>query len=340
MNRRAMLGASAMAAGLGARGLARDEDGSVVVYSALDREFSDPILKDLARREGLALRPKYDVESTKTVGLVNAIIAESVNTRCDLFWNNEILNTIRLKRKGLLQPFRPESAGDVPDAFKDPDGTWYGFAGRARVLIVNTRAVPATERPGGIADLAGLRWKGRAGIAKPLFGTTATHAACLFAAWGDEKAKGYFKSLKDNDVRVLSGNRQVTAAVASGQLAFGLTDTDDAMLEIAAGAPVEIVYPDREPGGLGTLFIPNTLGLIKDAPHPLAARKLADAILSPDVEGRLAGGPSAQIPLLKTATKPARVETPATVPAMKVDFQAAADAWDRAAAFLAREFAD
>lgn len=340
MNRRAMLGAAAMAAGLGARGLARDEDGSVVVYSALDREFSDPILKDLARREGLALRPKYDVESTKTVGLVNAIIAESVNTRCDLFWNNEILNTIRLKRKGLLQPFRPSSAGDVPDAFKDPDGTWYGFAGRARVLIVNTRAVPAPERPRGIRDLAGFRWNGRAGIAKPLFGTTATHAACLFAAWGDEKAKGFFKSLKDNDVRVLSGNRQVAAAVASGQLAFGLTDTDDAMLEIAAGAPVEIVYPDREPGGLGTLFIPNTLGLIKDAPHPRAARKLADAILSPEVEGRLAEGPSAQIPLLRTATKPARVETPATVPAMNVDFQAAADAWERAAAFLAREFAD
>jgi len=43
---------------------------------------------------------------------------------------------------------------------------------------------------------------------------------------------------------------------------------------------------------------------------------------------------------LKSSTRPARVETPATVPAMKVDFQAAADAWDRAAAFLAREFAD
>jgi iron(III) transport system substrate-binding protein len=298
------------------------------------------VLKDLAKREGLTLRAKYDVESTKTVGLVNAIMAESVNTRCDLFWNNEILNTIRLQRKGLLQPFRPRFAADVPDEFKDPEGCWYGFAGRARVLLVNTRFVPKPERPRGIADLASFRWNGRVGMAKPLFGTTATHAACLFAAWGDDKARAFFRSLKANDVQVLAGNRQVAAAVASGQLVFGLTDTDDAMLEIEAGSPVEIIYPDREPGGLGTLFIPNTLAVVKGAPHPDAAGKLADAILSPEVEGRLADGPSAQIPLLKSATKPARVETPATVPAMKVDFKAAADAWDRAAAFLASEYSE
>ena len=326
--------------GIGLTVPSRGEDGSVVVYSALDQEFSDPVLKDLSKREGLTLRPKYDVESVKTVGLVNAIIQESVNTRCDLFWNNEILNTIRLQRKGLLQPFDPPFAKDVPDVFKDPEGTWYGFAGRARVLIVNTRFINKPERPTGIADLAAFRWNGRVGIAKPLFGTTATHAACLFAAWGDDKAKAFFKSLKANDVQVLAGNRQVAAAVASGQILFGLTDTDDAMLEIEAGSPVEIIYPDREPDQLGTLFIPNTIAVIKNAPHPEAARKLAGAILSPEVENRLAEGPSAQIPLLKSADKPARVETPATVHSMQVDFQAAADAWDRAAAFLAKEFAD
>ena len=319
---------------------ARAEDGSVVVYSALDREFSAPVLADLAGRGGLTLRAKYDVESTKTVGLVNAIMAESANPRCDLFWNNEILNTIRLKRKGLLEPFRPRAADDLPATFHDPDGQWYGFAARARVLLVNTRFINKPERPTGIADLAGFRWNGRVGMAKPLFGTTATHAACLFAAWGDEKARAFFKSLKANDVQVFSGNRQVAAAVASGQILFGLTDTDDAMLEIEAGSPVEIVYPDRAPGQLGTLFIPNTLCRIKGSPHPEAAAKLADAIVSPEVEDRLAVGPSAQIPLLKTAKKPARVETPATVHAMEVDFQAAADTWERAAAFLAREFAD
>ena len=140
-------------------------------------------------------------------------------------------------------------------------------------------------------------------------------------------------------MQVLSGNKQVATAVGSGQLAFGLTDTDDAMGEVEAGSPVMIVYPDRAPGELGTLFIPNTLALIKGAPHAAAARALADHLLSPAVESALANGPSAQIPLLRTTTAPARVETPATVHAMDVDFEAAALLWDQVAAFLAEEFA-
>jgi iron(III) transport system substrate-binding protein len=111
------------------------------------------------------------------------------------------------------------------------------------------------------------------------------------------------------------------------------------MGEVAAGRPVAIIYPDRAPDQLGTLFIPNTLALIKGAPDAEAARALADALLSPEVEAALADGPSAQIPLLQTTTAPARVETPRTVHAMAVDFEAAARLWDQVAAFLAEEFA-
>jgi iron(III) transport system substrate-binding protein len=311
----------------------------VVVYSSLDREFAEPVLRAYAKQTGVDVAPKFDVESTKTVGLTNLIIAEAARPRCDLFWNNEILNTLRLKEKGLLVPFHPSHAGDVPDTFKAKDGTWYGFASRARILLVNTKLVAEPDRPKGIKDLLEPKWKGRIGIAKPLFGTTATQAACLFAAWGDDKARTYFRELKANGVQVLSGNKQVATAVGAGQIAFGLTDTDDAMGELDAGSPVAIIYPDREPGGLGTLFIPNTLALIKGSPHAEAAQALADHLLSPEVEATLANGPSAQIPLLRSTEVSARVETPKTVHAMEVDFEAAVKLWDRVASFLADTFA-
>ncbi len=311
----------------------------VVVYSAQDREFADPVLKAYAKQANVEVLPKYDVESTKTVGLANLLITEASRPHCDLFWNNEILNTLRLKEKGLLAPFRPAHAGDLPDTFKAKDGTWYGFAARGRVLLVNTKLVATADRPKGIKDLLNPKWKGQIGIAKPLFGTTATQAACLFAVWGDEKAKRYFRELKVNGVQVLSGNKQVATAVSSGQIAFGLTDTDDAMGEVEAGSPVEIVYPDRQPSELGTLFIPNTLALIKGAPNAEAAQALANHLLSPEVEAALATGPSAQIPLLKSTEVSARVETPKTVHAMEVDFEAAVKLWEPVAAFLADTFA-
>jgi iron(III) transport system substrate-binding protein len=321
-------------------GSLRAEERRVVVYAALDREFSEPLLRAYQKRADVHVLPKFDVESTKTVGLTNLIMVEASRPRCDLFWNNEVLNTLRLKRKGLLMPFRPASAASYPAAFKAKDATWYGFAARARVLLVNTELVAASARPTGLYDLLDPKWKGRVGLAKPLFGTTATHAACLFAVWGEARARAYFAGLKANGAQILAGNKNVATAVGAGALAFGLTDTDDAMGEIAEGRPVALIYPDRQPGQLGTLFIPNTLAVIKGAAHAETATALADFLLSPEVETALATGPSAQIPLNPQVKTSPRVETPRTVHAMDVDFEKAVDLWDNVAAFLATTFAE
>jgi iron(III) transport system substrate-binding protein len=310
----------------------------VVAYTALDSEFAEPIYQDFTQETAIDVLPKFDVESTKTVGLVNALMAEASRPRCDVFWNNEILNTIRLEKKGLLEAYRSPAAQAFPKEFGSPNGTWQGFAARARILIVNTDLVPQPERPKSVYDLLDPKWKGKVGIAKPLFGTTATHVACLFSVLGDEKAKEFCRRLKANDVQILSGNVQVAQSAASGQIAFGLTDTDDAVGMIEKAYPVAIVYPDRQEDQMGTLFIPNTVSIIKGCPHPAAARRLVDYLLSSGVEEKLARGPSAQIPLNPAVRAGPRVETPATVKSMQVDFEAAADEWNSAAQFVRDEF--
>ena len=283
--------------------------------------------------------PKFDVESTKTVGLAQLLIRESPKPRCDLFWNNEILNTLRLREKGLLATWSPSNAADIPAEFQAKDGTWYGFGARARIFAVNTRLVAEADRPRSLIDLIDPKWKGRCAIAKPLFGSTATHATCLFVAWGDEKAKAFFEALKKNEVQILSGNKQVATAVGAGQVAFGLTDTDDAIGEIDVARPVAIIYPDRESDQLGTLFIPNVVAITRGARHPAEAETLGNYLLSPETEAMLAKGKSAQIPLNRKTQAAARIETPKTVHAMPADFEAAARIWDRVAAYLASAFA-
>jgi iron(III) transport system substrate-binding protein len=175
-------------------------------------------------------------------------------------------------------------------------------------------------------------------MAKPLFGTTATQAACLFAVWGDRRAKEFFRAVKRNEVEILSGNKQVALAVAAGRLALGLTDTDDALIEVEKGMPVAIVYPDQGADELGTLLIPNTLAIVRGCPHPAAARRLVDFLLSPEVEAHLAAGQSAQIPLYPGTSAPARLKMPRTFKTMQVDFTAAAEKWDATAQFLRDEF--
>jgi iron(III) transport system substrate-binding protein len=326
---------------LAAGGCWSKADREVVVYTALDREFSEPIFEAFMAQGDVTVLPKYDVESTKTVGLTQQIIEEADRPRCDLFWNNEILNTLRLQRAGLLDAYHPAIAKEYPAMFRSPEGEWHGFAARTRVLIVNTDTVadlPEDQRPDSIYDLADPRWRGQAAIAKPLFGTTATHAACLFSHLGDQKAKEFFRSVKSNETAILSGNKQVALSVAGGQYAFGITDTDDAIIELEKAMPVAIVYPDQGEGELGTLFIPNTLAIIRGGPNPKAARLLVDFLLSPPVEEKLAAGASAQIPLNPNVEAEVRVQTPKTIRAMEVDFEAAADKWDAAAKFIRDEF--
>jgi iron(III) transport system substrate-binding protein len=324
------------------------EPAEVVAYTALDREFSEPIFREFTDSTGIVVNPAYDTESTKTVGLTTRIIAETARPRCDLFWNNEILNTLRLQRAGLLRSYVSPAAtvfpADVrstegyPANMRSPAGLWYGFAARARVIVVNTNRLAPERYPKSIRDLTDPQWYEQCGIAKPLFGTTATHAACLFAAWGEEEAKEYLLGVKRN-ARIMAGNKQVAQAVASNALAFGLTDTDDALVEIERGMPVAIVYPDQGEDQPGTLFIPNTLALIQGSPNPEEAEQLLDFLLSSEVERRLADGPSVQIPLRKGVAASPRVKTPDEIRAMAVDWQSAAAKWDTAAEFLKTEFA-
>jgi iron(III) transport system substrate-binding protein len=195
--------------------------------------------------------------------------------------------------------------------------------------------VPEDKRPDSILDLIDPQWQGRVGVAKPLFGMTATHAAVLFDTWGDERARDFFQQLRAN-AQILAGNKQVALAVSSGQIAIGWTDTDDAIIEQDKGMPVEIVYPDQGEGQMGALFIPNTLALIQGSAHGEEARQLVDFLLSPEVEARLALGDSAQFPLSRQVDVPSRAQGDVPIRHMQADFASAAARWDPRPNFCAR----
>jgi iron(III) transport system substrate-binding protein len=320
-------------AGLLLTGCIKKTDNEVVVHAALDREFSQPILDDLAVELDLNILQKFDQESNKAVGLATGIIQNANRPQADIFWNNEILHTLRLQEKGLLETYLSPSAETFPSQFVSSKKQWHGFASRARVLIVNTELIPvADERPNSIYDLADPKWKSKCAMAKPLFGTTASHAAVLFAELGDEAAKKLLTDISNN-AAIEGGNKQIALKVASGQYAFGITDTDDAIIEIENGNPVVIVFPDQAEDQLGALLIPNTISIVKNGPNPERAKRLVDRLLKADIEERLAEGSSAQIPLNTLVKVRSRVE-PEYLKIMKADFHAAAKCWDEAASFL------
>ena len=122
--------------------------------------------------------------------------------------------------------------------------------------------------------------------------------------------------------------------------AIGIAGFALASLGCALSSSIGVLVCFRVLQGVsGAMLMPNTLAILKGAPHSRAAEALADDLLSPEVEATLAVGPGAQVPLLKGTQASARVETPGTLHAMEADFEAAARLWDQVAGFLADEFA-
>ncbi len=279
-------------------GVNREASPEVVIYTSVDQIYSEPVLDRFEMLTGIRVKAVYDVEAAKTTGLVNRLIAEKDNPLADVWWNGEIAQTILLKEDGVLDRYVSGEAEKIPSAYVDPDGYWTGFGGRARVLLVNTELLAPEDYPTSICNLTNGEYDvERIGIAYPIFGTTATHVAALYALVGEEAALEYFVELRDAGIRVLDGNGVVRDLVADGELVMGLTDTDDSIGAIKRGAPVEMVFLDQGEGFMGTLKIPNTVALVKGGPNREEAKVLIDYLLSEETVGDLVESGWFQLPL-------------------------------------------
>ena len=302
----------------------------VVVYTSVDQVFSEPILKDFEKETGIRVKAVYDTEETKSTGVLNRLIAEKDNPQCDVFWSGDPVRTIVLKNKGITTPYQSPSAKGIPSVYKDPEHYWTGFSARARVLIYNNKLLP-DNAPQSIFDLTKEEYKGKVAIANPLFGTTTFHISAIFTALGDEKAKQFMAALKKNDVIIATSNGDVKKRVANGEVACGLTDTDDANEAIKEGADVGIVFLDQN--GIGTLVMPNTVCLIKGSPDNTNGKKLMDYLLSRQTEARLAVS-CAQMPLHKGVKVPEGVPSLDNIKPMNISYEKTAEKLEEIQGYL------
>jgi len=289
----------------------------VIVYTSVDQIFSEPVLKGFEKETGISVKAVYDTEETKSTGVLNRLIAEKDNPQCDVFWSGDPVRTIVLKNKGITAPYHSVVASDIDPVFKDPEYHWTGFSARARVLIYNKDLLKKGDIPQSIFDLTNEKYKGKVAIANPLFGTTTFHISALFSAIGDEKAKQFLEELKKNDVVIATSNGDVKKRVVKGELACGLTDTDDAFEAIKEGANVGIIFLDQQ--GIGSLIMPNTVNLIKNAKHSENGKKLMDYLLSKKTEAKLARS-CAQMPLHKGVDVPENIPSLDHIKPMQINY--------------------
>lgn len=332
---------AAGAASVGWRWWRRD---ALVVYCAHDAVFAEEILRRFETESGARLAVRYDTEATKSLGLVELLLREKSAPRCDVFWNNETLGTIDLAARGALAPYRGSGWERMPAQFKDPEGRWTGFAARMRVEI---RRADAPDNGDELARIAASPEPfagdaSRYAIAKPLYGTTLSHYAVLWKLWGPQRVKAWHHRLRAAGIREVNGNAQVKDLVSQGVCVAGFTDTDDFFEARDSGAavtmrPIQIATE----AGWKTICIPNSVAIIRDAPHEKDARALVDYLLSEATELALARSSSRQIPLgaIEDGKWPAEVRALRTAMKRSVELNDLRKAREECLAWLKSEYA-
>jgi iron(III) transport system substrate-binding protein len=240
------------------------EAGEVVVYAAQDQVYAEPILREFTRQTGIKVRPVFDSEAVKTVGLANRLLAETNRPQADVFWGNEELRTRQLAVRGVL---------------RSTNG-WAGFGFRSRRVVVNTNQAPGLNATTEfyLRALTNQAWRGKIALAYPMFGTTAAQMHALRQHWGPAAWEQWCRALQANRPLLVDGNSVVVDLVGRGEAWIGLTDADDILAGQKRRLPI-IALPITEE----TLLMPNTVGVVRGAPNAAPAEKLFQYLQSAGV---------------------------------------------------------
>ena len=196
----------------------------------------------------------------------------------DVIDSSDTSNFISWKHDGLLAPYVPEiMVGYVPDSYRDPDGLYAGWRATLSIMGYNTKLVAASDAPQSFADLLDPKWDGKLVKAHPGYsGTimTATYEMVRELGWP------YFEKLaRQHVMQVQSANDPVRKLETGGRSVS--VDGVEYLLQLEKnhGAPVQPIYPSE-----GTPFIAGSVGVMKDAPHPNAARLYESYLFSHETQ--------------------------------------------------------
>ena len=180
-----------------------------------------------------------------------------------------------LIKRDLFVPFRPRHFDKVRDEVKDPKG--HHVAQRLNLVGIVARTDRNLAPPRNWTDLTDPRFKGQLVMADPSY--TAIQlmlVGTLSRRYGWE----FYEKLRANEIMIVHGHQQVAEALSRGERLIAAEGADQfAWLDRKAGHPVRTLFPAD-----GAFAIPAPSAVIKGAPHPNAAKALAEFMIGDTVQ--------------------------------------------------------
>ena len=254
-----------------------EASGRLVVYSGRSEPLIQPVLEAFrAENPGTEILLKSGTNSE----LANALLEEQNNPQADVFITTELFTIQALNNAGVLQSYRPATAGQLPAEAIGPDDSWVGITRRARVIMYNTNLVPPEEVPQSIFDLTDPKWQGQVAAANSTNGSMQAQTAAMRQLLGEPATEEWLRGLLANEVTFFGGHTDVRKAVGAGEFKLGLVNHYYYHLQKNEGSPVGMVFPDQGEGQLGLITNLTAVGIIDGAQNTGNAQRFVDFLLS------------------------------------------------------------
>jgi len=253
-------------------------EGTVVWYSALEAPSLNMMVQKFnASHPGIVVQG-LQIASTRIPARV--MTEQSAGkVQADVVSGDQF-SVSQLAEIGALQPFAVSDPEKFVKGSIDPKGLWAALFSETTVIAWNPQKLRADglRPPGSLADLAKPEWKGKLGVDGQAFNW---YQAVLLT---QKNASETLKRIADNHPLITTGHTVTVTQLANGE--FDATPTAYGYMveeRRLAGQPVDFVN-----------LVPNLVNLepiaiVKDAPHPNAARVLIDWLLSPEGQLLIAG---------------------------------------------------
>jgi len=261
-------------------------------------------LYDAAKKEGLvtwwtahytqetaeavrdAFKAKYpgiDVEFIRqTAQVIYQRLAQDLKSNVhelDVFCSTDEAHYVELKKQNALTPFLPADIDTIATQFRnlDPEGSYQ--LGALALVLVNydpTKLQPAKRWP----QLGDPRFKGQITLGHPAF---SGYVGNWVVAMNDKYGWDYFTKIAANQPKINRSIYDTVTDIVGGERTIGAGPDSLSLEKKAAGNHIDVYYPDDE-----TILIAAPIGVMKDAPHPNAAKLFENFFYSREYSSVLA----------------------------------------------------
>jgi iron(III) transport system substrate-binding protein len=263
------------------------------IYSSRHYQTDERLYSEFEKQTGIKINRidgKGDV-------LIERIASEGANTPADLLITVDAGRLWRAEQEGLFQPVDSAILDKrVPENLRHPDGLWFGFSTRARVIYYNKELVDPTNLES-YEDLADDRYEGLVCIRSSSNIYNLSLMSSLIAAHGEQAAEEWAKGVVENFARKpQGGDTDQIRAVAAGECGVAVGNTyyyarlvaSDDPEDNAVAGKVGIVFPNQD--GRGTHVNVSGAGVLKHASNPENAIKFLEYLTSEEAQRYFADG--------------------------------------------------